>query len=95
MPAPKSKAIPKEAGYPGLPIRDEAPEYAKAWEYYNGEVRPRREKDEKGIWRRVEPGKLGGELFPVCTTLPHHLTDFGLGVAMYFGKRGGGTNMKG
>jgi len=41
-------------------------------------------KGEHGEWRKVEFGKPGGELFPVWSSTPWDLREFGLGVAMYF-----------
>jgi uncharacterized membrane protein YhdT len=89
MPAPK-KELPPEAGYPGLPINDDIPELKKAFTFFNECIRPRREfvvdesSEKGGEWRKLEFGKEGGELFPVWTTTPWDLREFGLGVAMYF-----------
>jgi|MDSY01.1.fsa_nt_gb hypothetical protein len=51
-------------------------------------VQPRREfhsdLGEHGEWRKVEFGKPGGELYPVWTSTPWDLREFGLGIAMYF-----------
>ena len=35
-------------------------------------------------YEKVEHGKEGGHLFPIFTSTPYDLRDFGLGVAMYF-----------
>lgn len=39
-------------------------------------------KGPRGEWRKVEFGKLGGSLYPVCASTPWDLKEFGLGVAM-------------
>ena len=75
--------VPLDYGYPGMPVNDKTPEINDAWRYFNEEMRPRREKVDDG-YRKVEFGKPGGELFPIWTTMPQDLVDFGLGVAMYF-----------
>ena len=72
-----------------MPINDAQPDVKKAWEYFNEEVRPRRVKvegeDGKATYSRVEEGAEDkGELYPIWTTGPWDLIDFGLGVAMYF-----------
>ena len=63
MPAPTKRIIPAEAGYLGPAIKDEPPELKKAFEFYNHEIRPRREfhsdLGDHGEWRKVEFGKPG------------------------------------
>mmetsp|Transcript_14664 Transcript_14664/g.34588 ORF Transcript_14664/g.34588 Transcript_14664/m.34588 type:complete len:873 (+) Transcript_14664:100-2718(+) len=80
--------LPPEAGFPGLPIDDSEPVLEKAFAFYNDEIRPRREFHSDvgvaGEWRKVEFGKPGGELYPIWTSTPWDLREFGLGVAMYF-----------
>jgi hypothetical protein len=89
MPIPSKTAIPPEAGYPGLPIDDSTADGAEAARYLKEEVQPRREFDPdmdggKGGYRKVEFGKPGGDRFDPFRTGPEALTEFGLGVAMYF-----------
>ena len=42
------------------------------------------DKDGKPRWEKVEYGEKGGEAYPIFTSGPFDLRDFGLGVAMYF-----------
>jgi len=68
-------------------IDDRPPMLPRAFDFYYNFILPRRiavDVDEHHSYQKVEYGKKGGDLFPVFTTTPFDLRDFGLGIAMYF-----------
>jgi hypothetical protein len=82
MPDEEDNFIPKAGD-----IDDRRPVMARSFNFYYNFILPRRtliDVADHQSYEKVEFGKQGGDLFPVFSSSPFDLRDFGLGVAMYF-----------
>jgi len=71
----------------GGELDERRPLLKRSFNFYYNFTLPRRQKievDDHKSYEKLEYGVEGGELFPVFSSTPMDLRDFGLGVAMYF-----------